>query len=386
MMNFTPKPAPPAGKTETAVKDYSNWEQHNKSEYVVAANFPREFKKTFLENFDPRFSLILVATFLINFLIIAYLVMHPPPQMSSTDLERIQKQFARLVLDKAPPAPEIQFTDVTPLKDLPVEQSQVSRVEAQAGTATGRATGGTSGRVGSAVGENISASGLAAAIGRRTREQISYEVSRTGILGLLTSNSGMASGEAAAEVLDDTKAPMTNLDEALAGVTSINRGSTADAGGNSAESREVRGGRATSGSGIDALVQGLSESKTKRVQRSGDLVMSNEEPLIETEDGKVSGARNQDAVSAVIARHTSAIQYCYQRELKRNPNLKGKVVVRFTITPQGTVASATIVASTLNNPGVEQCVVERIKRWDDFGAIDPAKGNTTIRQVYTFGY
>jgi TonB family protein len=150
--------------------------------------------------------------------------------------------------------------------------------------------------------------------------------------------------------------------------------------------REVRGSRATSAGGIDALVHGLGEGKTKGVQRTGDLVVGNEEPLIETEEGKTAGSRDQDAVAAVVAKHTSAIQYCYQRELKRSPNLKGKLVVRFVITPQGTVATVTIISSTLNNANVENCVVERIKRWDDFGAIDPAKGNTTIRQVYTFGY
>ncbi|MGH7455435.1 MAG: TonB family protein, partial [bacterium] len=111
------------------------------------------------------------------------------------------------------------------------------------------------------------------------------------------------------------------------------------------------------------------------------------EPLIEeSEDGKATGSRDREAVAAVVAKHTSAIQFCYQRELKRSPNLKGKVVVRFVITPQGAIESVTILSSTLSNGTVESCIAERIKRWDDFGAIDPAKGNTTFRQVYTFGY
>jgi len=50
------------------------------------------------------------------------------------------------------------------------------------------------------------------------------------------------------------------------------------------------------------------------------------------------------------------------------------------------IASVTIVSSTLNNERVASCVVNRIRRWDDFGAIDAKKGKMTIRQVYTFGY
>ena len=87
-----------------------------------------------------------------------------------------------------------------------------------------------------------------------------------------------------------------------------------------------------------------------------------------------------------LSLNNSAIQYCYQRELKRDPNLKGKIVVRFTIDISGKVRIVNIISSTLNNARVERCVVSRIQRWDDFGAIDASKGSESFRQVYTFGY
>jgi TonB family protein len=234
-------------------------------------------------------------------------------------------------------------------------------------------------------------------VNRRTREDISNDASRAGILGLLTSSSDQASGLAAEDVLGGN-APLGDIDKALANAGGLRRGSAGelgkpmgpggDTGGDgSGNGREVRGGRSTGAGGIDAMVQGLGQGVAHGVQRSGGLEVGGAEPLIEeTEDGKATGTRDRDAVAATVAKHTAAIQYCYQRELKRSPNLKGKVVVRFVITPQGTVESVTVLASTLGNSTVETCITERIKRWDDFGAIDPSKGNTTFRQVYTFGY
>ena len=84
--------------------------------------------------------------------------------------------------------------------------------------------------------------------------------------------------------------------------------------------------------------------------------------------------------------HVKAIKYCYERELKRFPTLKGKVAVRVTVNPEGAVKHVEIVSSTLNNDRVERCIVSRIRLWKDFKAIDPKEGDVTFRQVYAFGY
>jgi TonB family protein len=364
----------------------------------VVLNFPKVFEKSLWEHFDKRFISVLAASILVNFLIIAFLVMKTPRQLSHKDIARIQDRFAKLVLDKHPPAePEVKFAEATPAQELPPEKTPAGnpanvRISgSRSGVPASTGVTGSSGGRAAAAGDDAG-SGVSSSSGRRTREQISSEVSRAGILGLLTSNSGLAGGDAAEDVLTGNNATATDLDEALSKVSGsgLRRGRAAEAGkplGAGGNGREVRGGRATNAGGIDALVEGLGEGRAQGVQRSGGLEVGGKEPLIEeTEDGKATGTRDRDAVAAVVSKHTSAIQFCYQRELKRSPNLKGKVVVRFVIAPQGTVESVTILASTLSNPAVENCIAERIKRWDDFGAIDPAKGNTTFRQVYTFGY
>ena len=61
--------------------------------------------------------------------------------------------------------------------------------------------------------------------------------------------------------------------------------------------------------------------------------------------------------------HRREIQFCYERELRKDPDLKGKVKVKFTISGTGSVISAVISSSTLDDDRVEECLKRKIKRW-----------------------
>jgi len=354
--------------------------------------FPKEFEKSLTDILDKRFTIILVLTILLDVLSIAYFVSTASTQMSEKGADHFRKLAAELDRQQAELEREAKFVDASLQQEVPPERATNNY---PSGRASGRRTAGSSGATGGAPqgggGEESLHTGSGSSGGRR-RENISQAASRAGILGLLTGTGAEATGRAVDDVLGENKAQMSNLDEALANAGPLRRGSTA-AGrsgemGSDGDGRQVRGNRSTNTGGIEAMVQGLDKGKSQDVQRSGGLEVGIAEPLIEepSADGKATGSRDRDAVAAVVTKHNSAIQFCYQKEVRRNPNLQGKLVVRFVITPQGSIASVNIIASTLNNPAVESCIVERLKRWDDFGAIDPAKGNTTFRQVYTFGY
>ena len=51
----------------------------------------------------------------------------------------------------------------------------------------------------------------------------------------------------------------------------------------------------------------------------------------------------------------------------------------------GTVLGASIISSTLNSPRMEECILNRIKRWRNFSPCDPAVGDKTYRQSFSFG-
>lgn len=361
-----------------------NYQANADEEEIVLERFPREFQGNFWETLDRRFFGVLAASFLAHLVPVIYFLYHPP-QLHVKHVEAVQERFARMILDKG--QTPVEFVETA----QPVALGEQAEPEASASNRTAARRSG--GRRGSTSGETIhgGSPGGGPARAGGTAGRSSMDVGRAGILGLLSSSSNLSSGEEVADILGEGNV-VSEMDQALAaGLARAGSGGDrlkgelgSGAGGDGL--RGVRGGRETGGGNIDAMVEGLGEGTAKGVTRSGELVIRNEEPLIEAEEGGTGNGRSQDEVAAIVARHTAAIQSCYQSELRRNPNLQGKLVVRFVISPQGTVESVTIVSSTLNNDRTESCVVNRIRRWDDFGAIDPQKGKMTIRQVYTFGY
>jgi TonB family protein len=75
----------------------------------------------------------------------------------------------------------------------------------------------------------------------------------------------------------------------------------------------------------------------------------------------------------------SAIQQCYERELKRTPTLKGKVVVRFSIGTNGRATDVEIEENTLGNEAVSMCIRTVIRSW-----VFPFKPPSEVAVQYPF--
>ncbi|TNE92238.1 MAG: FHA domain-containing protein [Deltaproteobacteria bacterium] len=79
-------------------------------------------------------------------------------------------------------------------------------------------------------------------------------------------------------------------------------------------------------------------------------------------DPIILGALDRSLIDEVIKRHMNAIRYCYQRELTKSPSLGGKIVIKFVIAKDGSVSSANVKTTTMNNSAVESCVSGRFMR------------------------
>lgn len=66
----------------------------------------------------------------------------------------------------------------------------------------------------------------------------------------------------------------------------------------------------------------------------------------------------------VIERHEKEVKECYEPERAKNPQLAGRVVVRFTIGETGMVTDSEVKSSTLGNAAVENCVVRAFLGWE----------------------
>jgi TonB family protein len=83
----------------------------------------------------------------------------------------------------------------------------------------------------------------------------------------------------------------------------------------------------------------------------------------------VRGSRTDEEIQVVFDRNKSALYSIYQRALRTDPTLKGKVVLKLTIAPTGQVLAASVESSDLGDPDLEHKIAARVKLFD-FGAKD----------------
>lgn len=75
--------------------------------------------------------------------------------------------------------------------------------------------------------------------------------------------------------------------------------------------------------------------------------------------GKAS--RSREEIELVFDRNKGVIFALYNRALRKDPTLEGKLVLRLTIEPSGAVTFCEIISSELDNPELERRLVQRIK-------------------------
>jgi TonB family protein len=92
--------------------------------------------------------------------------------------------------------------------------------------------------------------------------------------------------------------------------------------------------------------------------------------------GSGKASRSLEDIRIVLERSKGSLYAIYNRALREDASLQGKVVVELKIAPSGEVASVRIVSSELKTPELEAKILARIRTLD-FGAKDVAEMVTT---------
>jgi TonB family protein len=87
--------------------------------------------------------------------------------------------------------------------------------------------------------------------------------------------------------------------------------------------------------------------------------------------GGGGAGRSIEEIKLVFDRNKGSIYAIYNRALRSDPTLQGKVVLKLTIAPSGQVTDLQIVSSELKNTDLERKLLARIKQFN-FGAKDVA--------------
>jgi len=79
-------------------------------------------------------------------------------------------------------------------------------------------------------------------------------------------------------------------------------------------------------------------------------------------DKTYSSAECSESINQVVRRFTSQIKHCYERSLKLDPTLAGRVVVNVNI-KEGSVLSTTISQNKTGDIDLASCMQRKIARW-----------------------
>lgn len=93
-------------------------------------------------------------------------------------------------------------------------------------------------------------------------------------------------------------------------------------------------------------------------------------------------SRTDEEIQIVFDRYKAALYRIYNRELRKNPTLRGKMVLRITIMPDGSVSFAKVESSDLDSALLSKKIVDRVKRFN-FGA---KKGVPKVTILYPIDF
>lgn len=296
-----------------------------------------EVKGGILKQIDQFFFMILAASLVVHFSGATFIACQPKVEERELTLDELPDRFVKAMMPvevKPPPPTEVADNGQ---KDEPKEEKVAEKKAEKAPSSNAE-----------------------------KKAQLQAKVARSGLLKVIGSSGG---GGAFEDVLGNSSG-VGDVASALSGASGVGV-ATADslaAGG-------PKGGTAGSAAGIGDLGTsgggnvGLGEKKETAI-RGG---VSMQAPEVESSDV------DREKLAAYVRSRKGAIQQCYEKELKRNPSLKGKVVVRFSITPAGRTSDIDIEENTLGNEAVGSCIKTTIRGW-----VFPFKPPSDVPVAYPF--
>jgi hypothetical protein len=97
---------------------------------------------------------------------------------------------------------------------------------------------------------------------------------------------------------------------------------------------------------------------------------------------RVNGYLSAEQINRVVRANQAAVRYCYEVEVQRQPNLRGRIEVAWRISLAGRVTSSRVARSTMNNARVEGCIARQVRNWR---FPEPDGGEVSVEYPFIFG-
>jgi outer membrane biosynthesis protein TonB len=199
-------------------------------------------------------------------------------------------------------------------------------------------------------------------------EDVKKAVASKTIIGVLGSGIG-AEGSSIVDTLRNDRADVA-INTAFEGATGV---AVAD---NNTQARDRRAGAAGTGKistlkSDDLNAEGAtgnveSGSKGQEVQVKGTVKAAEPSETFGT------GTLETSKIASAVKGRIGGVKGCYEKELKRNPQLQGKIVMQFTINEGGRVMDVSAKSDSMGEPAVAECIKSQMDRW----RFPPPEGGT----------
>jgi len=190
------------------------------------------------------------------------------------------------------------------------------------------------------------------------QRQMAEEIENKTVLNEIGSVAG--DGETITDTLSEGIAER-DMEEAFEGSEGVTSGSGAEKSGLTTGSSDAEGSGETAGIGDMGKTEGAKEAQKGQEtgQKKEQQVNANVD-LQQPADKAGTGTLDPGSIRNTIKRYSGQIQRCYERQLKKNNNAAGKVIVNFTIGKAGRVTQTKVTNDSVGG-GVGTCVAGVIK-------------------------
>jgi outer membrane biosynthesis protein TonB len=320
---------------------------------------PASVRGSMTSDLDWFFTIIAAISFLVHLSLVIYLRSVDWPR--KPDIEEIPDRFVQMAKKPEEPKKEEKKKEVVEEKKDEKKKEEKKEVVAEKKVEKKEMTAE----------EKAKAAEEKARQDAERRARLAEQVKSTGLLKLLGANTG--EGGSIADVLGKGDVDR-DQEKAFQGV-----GGVGVASGND-QLRGIKSGG--SGSGRVANVGGLRGGGSIAGGGTGEAAAEKKvSGSVKSEAPAVDGELDPNMVAKEVRTRLGAIKACYERALKRNPTLSGKVVIHWTITQAGTVSGVDVEQDTLGDAEVASCIKALVARWR-FPA--PSGGSVDVSFPFVF--
>ena len=285
---------------------------------------PADIRGTMLQNIDTQFAMIFVFVAITQIGLVTYA--RSLPYVEPTSIEQVDKLYQRMIMPDRKPQPVKPPEDPTPDKDEGSEKKKKAPAKKKPAKKAPKKQ----------------------ASAKAKKEALKKKVAGKGLLKVLGATRAGADS-ALNDVFNEGTSAIGDLGQAFDGIQGVDVAGDGAAG--------TRGGGSGEGVGIGDLQTEGGGNVRAGVKRETRVSGS-----ARVEAPEVDGELSQAAITRVLGRQKKALRDCYERALKRDRGLKGKIVISFEIMETGRTSNIDI-DDQMGSKAVASCIKGRVRYW-----------------------